>query len=80
MFLKNLATNKISINIVNDDQGDFLFNMMKGYNVSSFLTKSETRDLDERNLFEKSKSKAIEILLKCEKSLQGINKFLPKRF
>ena len=80
MFLKNLATNKISINIVNDDQGDFLFNMMKGYNVSSFLTKSETRDLDERNLFEKSKSKAVEILLKYEKSLQGINKFLPKRF
>ena len=80
MFLKNLATNKISINIVNDDQGDFLFNMMKGHNVSSFLTKSETRDLDEWNLFEKSKSKAVEILLKCEKSLQGINKFLPKRF
>ena len=36
--------------------------------------------LDERNLYEKSRSKALEILLKCEKCTEGINKFLPKRF
>ena len=42
------------------------------------MKKSETRDLDKRNLYEKSKSKATEILLKCEKSVEGIKKFLPK--
>ena len=36
-FLKNLIANKISINTVNDDQRDFVFNLMKGYNISSFF-------------------------------------------
>ena len=36
-LLKNLIANKISINTVNDDQGNFVFNLMKGYNVSSFF-------------------------------------------
>ena len=39
MFLKNLVANKISINRVNDDQRNFVFNLMKGYNVSSFFKK-----------------------------------------
>ena len=61
-FLKNLIANKISIDTANDDQRDFVFNLMKGYNVINFMKKSETRDLDKRNLYEKSKSKATEIL------------------
>ena len=39
MFLKKVVANTISINIANNDQGDFVFNLMKGYNVSSFLKK-----------------------------------------
>ena len=39
MFLKSLVANKISINKVNDDQRNFVFNLMKGYNVSSFFKK-----------------------------------------
>ena len=46
-FLKNLVANKISINTANDDQGDFVFNLIKGYNISSFFKKGETRDLDQ---------------------------------
>ena len=54
---------------------------MKGYNVSSFFTKSDIRDLSERNLYEKSSSKAFEILLKCEKSVKKDKKnFFPKKF
>ena len=79
-FLNNLIANKISINTTNDDQRDFVFNLMKGYNVSNFFKINETRDLDRRNSSEKSRSKAIEVLLKCEQSVEGIKKFLPKRF
>ena len=39
MFLKKVVANTISINIANNDQGDFVFNLMKGYNVSSFFKK-----------------------------------------
>ena len=42
--LKNSIASKISINIANDDQRDFVFNLMKGYNVSSFINGS--KDLD----------------------------------
>ena len=52
---------------------------MKGYNVSSFFTKSEIKYLDEKNLHEKSRLKAFKILLECEKSVERIKKFLPKR-
>ena len=38
MFQKNLMTNKIRINAANDDQREFVFDMMKGYNVNSFFT------------------------------------------
>ena len=31
-------------------------------------------------MYEKSRFKALEILLKCEKNVEGIKKFLPKRF
>ena len=44
------------------------------------MTKSEIRYLDEKKLHEKSRLKAFKILLKCEKSKDGIKKFLPKRF
>ena len=57
MLLKNLMTNKLSMNSVNDDQRDFVFDLMKGYNVSSFFKKSETKDLSNRNFYEKSKLK-----------------------
>ena len=78
MFLKNFVANKISIKTVNDDQRDFVFNLMKGYNVNSFFKKSGIKDLDNRNLYEKSKHKALDILLECEKSTEGIKKFFPK--
>ena len=78
MFLKNFVANKISIKTVNDDQRDFVFNLMKGYNVNSFFKKSGIKDLDNRNLYEKSKRKALDILLECEKSTEGIKKFFPK--
>ena len=39
MILKDLVANKISITTVNDDHRDFVFNLMKGYNVSSFSEK-----------------------------------------
>ena len=79
--LKKLVVNKKSINTINDDQRDFVFNLMKGYKISRFfLKKSETKDLDNRNLYEKSKYKALDIILECEKSTKEIKKFLPKRF
>ena len=78
MLLKNLVANKLSINTVND-QRDLVFNLMKGYSVSSFFKKSETKDLDNRNLYEKSKRKALDILLECEKSTEGIKKASSKR-
>ena len=73
-------TDIISTNTANDDQRDFVFNLMKGYNISSFFKKSKTRDLDKKNLYEKSRFKALEILLKCEKNVEEIKKFFPKRF
>ena len=46
-FLKNLIANKISINTANDDQRDFVFNLMNGYNISIFFKKkSKTRNLE----------------------------------
>ena len=41
--------------------------------------KRGTKDLDNRNLYEKSKLKAFDILVKCEKSTEEIKKVLPKR-
>ena len=69
---------KININTVNDDQRDFAFNLMKGYNVSSFFKKSVTKDLNNRNLYEKSERKALDILLESEKSTKEIKEFLSK--
>ena len=77
---KKIVANKININTVNDDQRDFVFNLMKGYNTSSFFKKSATKDLDNRNLYEKSKRKALDIPLECEKSTKEIKEFLPRRF
>ena len=54
--------NKISINTVSNDQRDFVFNLMKGYHVNNFFKLSETKDLDNRNLYEKGKCKALNIL------------------
>ena len=53
---------------------------MKGYNVSNFFNKNEIRDLGEINLYEKARLKALEILLKCEKSTTEIKELLPKIF
>ena len=80
MLLKNLVTNKIRINTVNDDQKNFVFNLMKGYNARIFFKKSEIRDLDNTNLYEKSKLKAFDILLECERSEEKIKKFFLKEF
>ena len=79
-IFKNLIASKISINTANDDLKDFVFNLTKGYNVSSFFNKNEIRDLGEINLYEKARLKALEILLKCEKSTTGIKELLPKIF
>ena len=73
-----MIANKISINTANDDQRDFVFNLMKGYNINSFFKKSETRDLDKKNLYEKSRFTALEILLKCEKNVEEIKKIVQK--
>ena len=43
-----------------------------------FSKKSEIKDFANRNLYEKSKSKAFEILLKCEKIKEGVKMFLQK--
>ena len=77
--LENLIADKISINRSNDDQNNFSFSLIKGYNVSSFLTKSEIKYLDEKNLHEKSRSKAFEKLLVCEKCIEGIKKVSSKK-
>ena len=63
ILTNNLMASKISINTVNDDQRKFVLDLMKGYNVSIFFKKIETKDLDIRNLYEKSKHKALDILL-----------------
>ena len=47
---------------------------MKGLNIGSFFKKSEIRDLGKGNQFEKIKSRAIEIFLKCENSLEEIKR------
>ena len=71
----------MSINTVNNNQKDFVFNLMKGYSVSSFFKKSETKAPIEGDLYDRSKLKALEILLKCEKNVKvGIKKFLPEVF
>ena len=44
IVFKNLLANKIGRNTVNDDQRDFVFDQMEGYNVSNFLRKSETKN------------------------------------
>ena len=41
VLLKNLVTSKITTNTANDDQRDFIFHLMKGYNIGSFFTKKK---------------------------------------
>ena len=41
MLLKNLVAKKPGLNTVNDDQRNFVFDLMKRYNVSNFFKKSE---------------------------------------
>ena len=72
MLLKNSVANKMSIHTVNDDQRDFVFNLIKGYNASSFFKKNGSKDLDNRNLYEKSKRNVLDILLECEKYTKEI--------
>ena len=72
--------NKIRINTVNDGQRDFVFDLMKGCNVSNLFKKSETLDLEIRNSYEKTNCKALDILLEYQKSTEGIKNFFPKRF
>ena len=50
ILLKNLVANTININTVNDDQRNFVFHLMKGYNVSSFFKTIEIKDSDNKNL------------------------------
>ena len=71
---------KISINTANHDQRDFVFDLMKGHNMSSIFKKSKIKDFDNRNLYEKNKLKALEILLKCEKGAEGVKKAFPKKY
>ena len=78
ILLKNSVASKTNINTVNDDEKDIVFDLMKAYNVSSFLKKVKLAN--DWNLYEKNKLKALDIILKCEKSTEGIKKFLPKGF
>ena len=41
ILLTNLVANKIDKNTVNDDERDFVFDLMKGYNASSIFKKKE---------------------------------------
>ena len=50
---------------------------MKGYNVSSFINGG--KDLDKKNLYEKIRPKAIEILLECEKKCRRDKKAPSKK-
>ena len=50
---------------------------MKGYNVSSFINGG--KDLDKKNLYEKIRPKAIEILLECEKKCRRDKKVPSKK-
>ena len=59
---------------------DFLFDLIKGYNVSSFFKQSETKDSDNRYLYERNKRSALDIFLECEKSTEWIKEFLLKIF
>ena len=52
----------------------------KGTMQGFFSKKSEIRDLDNTNLYEKSKLKAFDILLECERSEEKIKKFFLKEF
>ena len=59
--------NKTGINTVNDDQRNFVFNLMKRCNVVIFIKIYEIKDSDNKRLHEKSKPKALDILLKLKK-------------
>ena len=75
---KNLIANKIIINRVNDDQKDFVFNLIIQYNLNNFFNKNEIIDIGEKSLYEKGRSKAIEILLKFEKKCRKDQKVSSK--
>ena len=75
---KNLIANEIIINRVNDDQKDFVFNLIIQYNLTNFFNKNEIIDIGEKNLYEKGRSKAIEILLKFEKKCRKDKKVSSK--
>ena len=64
---KNLVVNKTGINTVNDDQRNFVFDLMKRCNVGIFIKIYEIKDSDNKRLHEKSKPKALDILLKLKK-------------
>ena len=59
--------NKTGINTVNDDQRNFVFDLMKRCNVGIFIKKYEIKDSDNKRLYEKSKLIALDILLKLKK-------------
>ena len=59
--------NKTGINTVNDDQRNFVFDLMKRCNVGIFIKKYEIKDSDNKRLYEKSKLIVLDILLKLKK-------------
>ena len=59
--------NKTGINTVNDDQRNFVLDLMKRSNVGIFIKKYEIKDSDNKRLYEKSKLIALDILLKLKK-------------
>ena len=58
-------------NIANDDQKSFAFNLMKGYNVISFFTKSEIKYLDEKNCMKKVGLKHLRFFWSVKKVQKG---------
>ena len=67
-----LVATKISINAINDDQKEFVFNLMKEHSVAIFFSKKKKKikDFSEKNVYQKARLKVLEIILECERSME----------
>ena len=57
-----LVATKISINAINDDQKEFVFNLMKEHSVAIFFfkkKKKKIKDFSEKNLYQKARLKVL---------------------
>ena len=65
-----LVATKISINAINDDQKEFVFNLMKEHSVAIFFQKKKIKDFSGKNVYQKARLKVLEIILECERSME----------